>query len=73
MKKIKEGDILELLLVDRNEYECKCHPKKKMTKVEVIGVYEHHVLVRNIKTGVKESFTWWDLWKLSGGKGKADA
>lgn len=70
MRIIKPGRILTLMIPDRDD-----NKKIKPTKFEVISVYEHHVLTRNVRTGMRESFTWWDVWKLSqkGKIGEGDA
>lgn len=64
MKNIKAGDVLTIMTFNYNEYEGTKHYKRKPTKVEVVGVYPWHVLVRNVQTKVKESFIWWDLQKF---------
>ena len=61
MKRIKAGDVLSISAESRAELgngnNCKIRP----VKFRVLEVYEHHVLCQNIETGIKESFTWWEL------------
>lgn len=49
MRIIKPGRILTLMIPDRDD-----NKKIKPTKFEVISVYEHHVLTRNVRPGMSE-------------------
>lgn len=62
MNRIKVGDVIRINAQTADETSRNHHGKKPI-KFRVLGVYEHHVLVQNTQNGIKESFTWWDLWK----------
>ena len=58
---IKEGSVIRIMAESRNELGNGTHYKVRPTDFKVLGVYKHHVLCQNLETGIRESFTWWEL------------
>lgn len=61
MDEIKIGDEITVNCVKRTGTGKCDHYGIEPQKFKVLEVYEHIVLCQNVKTGVKESFTWWGL------------
>lgn len=61
MKEIKPGDVISVVVENRDEYGKNNHYTRKPHRYVVVELYKYYVLCKRVGTGIKECFTWWDI------------
>ena len=61
MQDLKLGDVIQVIVEEKNSFGKTEHYSRKPFKYVVVELYKHFALCKRIGSGVKECFTWWDL------------
>lgn len=73
MKEIRPGDVISVVVEEKDGFGRAQHYRRKPFKYVVVKLYKHYVLCKRVGTGIKECFTWWDIRTNMVKGGKANA